>query len=174
LLEGYVENLFGEIIHNYGAGPYYHVAFLRDEGDKQRHDPTFLQTRLRILPVFYEDHGSLPEYLGQLRTLVEPPVQPVRPEAIAQPPPTTVHQDKLGFTVPTNASGSDLAKVRVELHNAHLPFPDHDPVTHREGSWKGYKRPVVTRFGRLVLSLYPKTNQKRSSLEKVVVGPAVI
>jgi len=125
LLEDYIVNLFGEIIHHYGPGPYPHVALL-SANESERYDSWFLQTRLGVVPVFYNSYECLPDYLTQLSTLVEPSVQPYRPEAIPQPPPTTVHQDKLGFTVPTNASGSDPAKVRVELLNAHLPLPDPD------------------------------------------------
>jgi SIR2-like domain len=76
VLEDYLVNLFSEIIHHHGPGPYPHFALLSQQ-ERDRFDPWFLQTRLGITPIFYESHDHLPGYLNDLATAL----QPVRPLA---------------------------------------------------------------------------------------------
>jgi SIR2-like domain len=69
LLEDYLVNLFSEIIHHHGPGPYPHFALINVK-ERERFDSSFLQTRLGIVPVFYKDHNDIPNYLNELSTLV--------------------------------------------------------------------------------------------------------
>ena len=57
LVEHYLVNLFGEIIHYHGPGPHPHFALLNKK-EKQSFDPWFLQNRLGIVTVSYEKSPS--------------------------------------------------------------------------------------------------------------------
>ncbi len=65
LMESYLINLFSEILYHQGPGAYPHFALLK--GPAIGYDTAFLQSRLGIVPVFYEDHSEVPEMLNQLR-----------------------------------------------------------------------------------------------------------
>ncbi|HEX5752037.1 MAG TPA: SIR2 family protein [Archangium sp.] len=89
ILEDYLINLFGEIAHHYGPGPYPHFAlFAREEfknGKKAPPDERFFQTRLGITPVLYENYDDLKDLLGRLTDTVwerrSPPAAGARPVA---------------------------------------------------------------------------------------------
>ena len=111
ILEDYLVNLFGEIIHHHGPGPLPHFAFL-PEDQRHRFDPTFLQTRLGIVPVFYDNHARIPEYIDTLATAIK-----TRAGA-----PAEFIQDEVAFrlTYPNKAPESTLS---VRIINRPLPLP---------------------------------------------------
>lgn len=116
LLEDYLVNLFGEIIHHHGPGPYPHFALL-SKAERERFDPWFLQTRLGIVPVFYAGHGELPAYLDHLAAAVEARTRGSRPRA------ATAELNQFGFDLFRGQTG-DEAPFRIEISNAPLPIPD--------------------------------------------------
>jgi hypothetical protein len=123
ILEDYLVNLFGEIAHHYGPGPHPHFAlFPKDRQDSL--DASFLQTRLGIIPVFYEHpsgrhYEALPGLLerfadavsgtGQARTRTAPP--------IAWMP------DELGFSLTDGSRPPFGPGARLKLRYAALPSP---------------------------------------------------
>jgi hypothetical protein len=69
ILEEYLVNLFGEILHHHGPGPHTHFALLHIK-DREKFDRWFLETRLGITPVFYDDHSFITSFLTELLKLV--------------------------------------------------------------------------------------------------------
>jgi hypothetical protein len=96
LLEDYLVNLFSEILHNQGSGPYPHFALLNIR-DRERFDSSFLQTRLGIVPVFYDNHNQLPEYLNEFSKLLA--FWPNSTGAEARPSALGMQFDEFGFTL---------------------------------------------------------------------------
>jgi hypothetical protein len=115
LLEDYLVNLFGEIIHHHGPGPYPHFALL-NKNERERFDPWFLQTRLGIVPVFYSSHTELPGYLESLAALAK-----VRTSR-SQPGPVTAELQQLSFDLSMAAVGG--APLRIEICNSTVALPD--------------------------------------------------
>jgi hypothetical protein len=127
VLEDYFVNLFSEVMHHYGPGRYPHFAMLPSK-QRERFDPSFLQARLGIVPVFYDFYDELPDHLNRLAALVRNwPVPagrrdgqkehaPVGPASLALQP------DELGFCIRLTREGS--APVRVTICNTALPVPD--------------------------------------------------
>jgi len=145
LLENYLVNLFSEIIHYYGRGPYTHFALL-PYSKKQKFNEYFLQVRLGIVPIFYkdgkggedhsqvpkykdgkdgEDHSQVPKYLKKLYTIVEA-VRDKTPRQKSYPlqGATTLATrfDEMGYVL---FSGKSKA-IKVSLLNASLPALDID------------------------------------------------
>ena len=113
LLEDYLVNLFGEIIHHHGPGPFPHFAFLAAD-QRPRYDPTFLQTRLGIVPIFYASHRDIPEFLATLSTLIIGH----RGSSVE------AYQQALTFQVTRSGSGDNRASLSVRILNEPLPVPD--------------------------------------------------
>lgn len=85
LLENYLVDLFSEILYHQGPGQMPHFALLRRDGAPDLYDPAFLQTRLGVVPVFYDRHDEVPGFLGELaRDVHWPRDQPPPPADFAQ------------------------------------------------------------------------------------------
>lgn len=123
ILEDYLVNLFGEIAHHYGPGPHPHFAlFPKDKQDSL--DAAFLQTRLGIIPVFYEHPSgrhfeALPGLLERFADVVSGMGHPRAGTA----PPIAWMPDELGFSL-TNGSRPPFGSgQRLTLRYAALPSP---------------------------------------------------
>lgn len=117
LLEDYLLNLFGEIAHHYGRGPYPHFA-LFTENKREEIDPQFLQLRLGITPIFYRKQSELPTLLGKLTSAVwEPAAAP------AAPRPTAWMPDELGFSLADGFRAPGGKGPRLRLRYAPLTLP---------------------------------------------------
>ncbi|MBB5236194.1 SIR2 family protein [Deinococcus budaensis] len=97
LLENYLVDLFSEILYHQGPGQMPHFALLRRGGAPDLYDPAFLQTRLGVVPVFYDGHDEVPAFLERLAHDVRwtrgppPPADFAQVEEISytlQPPPS--------------------------------------------------------------------------------------
>ncbi|WP_019586622.1 SIR2 family protein [Deinococcus apachensis] len=85
LLENYLVDLFSEILYHQGPGQMPHFALLRRTGAPDLYDPAFLQTRLGVVPVFYDRHDEVPAFLEDLaRDVRWPRDQPPPPASFAQ------------------------------------------------------------------------------------------
>ena len=119
LLEDYLVNLFGEIIHHHGPGPHPHFALLNAR-ERERFDPWFLQNRLGIVPVFYESHEDLPTYLNEFSDFI----RQRRPEEPARTRARAIQPDEIAYTLnlpkPTRARSS--VKIRL-CKSESLPLP---------------------------------------------------
>jgi SIR2-like domain len=114
VLENYFENLFGEIVHHYGIGPYPHFALLNME-DRVRYDPTFLQTRLGIVPVFIDIQANeLPILLTCLADRIRPAVTANAYRAVEIKP------DVFGYSIGANSS----TPLKFTISNTPLPTKD--------------------------------------------------
>lgn len=115
ILEDYLVNLFSEIIHHHGPGPYPHFALINVR-ERERFDPWFLQTRLGIVPVFYKDHSAIPTFLNDLANIVKyfPGDSNSHVRCCS-----TAQLERVGFMV----VASDSCAVRVNLINGPLPVP---------------------------------------------------
>ncbi|WP_224370038.1 SIR2 family protein [Hyalangium versicolor] len=119
ILEDYLVNLFGEISHHYGPGPHPHFAlFIRSK--EQTLDIQFLQKRLGIVPIFYEDHGDLPQMLGRLTDAVWHPRSPAPPKASR---PVAWMPDELGFSLSDGLQQPEGSSRRLRLRYAPLKPP---------------------------------------------------
>lgn len=117
ILEDYLLNLFGEIIHHYGPGPHPHFAlFHRDDAEKL--DTRFLQTRIGIVPVYYEDYKLLPRLLDRLADAVDGP-EPHGSVSL----PVAWMPDELGFALSTGGGSPSATARRVRLRYSALPWP---------------------------------------------------
>lgn len=107
LSDPYFMNLFDEILELQGSLGHMHYAFVK----KGSVDTRFLQERLQIFPVEYEDHSDLPELLRHLRETLNG----------NQP-----HESKwcysldVPFFLPTGGVSEDLRIVRGGLPSAGL------------------------------------------------------
>ncbi len=119
LLEDYLVNLFGEIIHYHGPGPYPHFALLSGS-EAERFDPWFLENRLGVVPVFYKSHTDLPGFLDELASALRWPGNR-RPTVGAAP--TVVQPDELAFTILSSKGSGSTASIKVRLCNYELPLP---------------------------------------------------
>ncbi len=63
LQEDYIVSLFSEVIHHHGLGKFPHFALLKRD---TKIDPWFLQTRLGITVIWYDEHKQLPEFMDEL------------------------------------------------------------------------------------------------------------
>jgi hypothetical protein len=73
ILEDYLLNLFSEIIYNHGASAYPHIALLPAKEKKNgRFDERFLQTRLGIKPIFWENSEEIGDLLNELKEVCKP------------------------------------------------------------------------------------------------------
>lgn len=120
LLEDYLVNLFGEIIHHHGPGPYPHFALLSAH-EHERFDPWFLQNRLGVVPVFYDSHEEIPAYLSELSEFVrqrwsgEPAGASVR----------AIQPDEIAFTLDLPKAKRAPSSVKVRLRKSDgLPLPE--------------------------------------------------
>ena len=116
ILEDYFVNLFGEIIHQLGPGPRPHFALISAD-ERERFDPWFLQTRLGILPVFYDNHGIMPEFLRQFTNVVRP-FSRYSYDSTA-PCVSTARLEHIGFAL----SSATARSIHVNLFNGPLPVP---------------------------------------------------
>jgi hypothetical protein len=123
LLEGYLVNLFSEVMHHHGPGAYPHFALLA-ASERERYEPSssFLQTRLGIVPVFYGEHADLPGHLDQLWSLAGDRV-PTSTTAVA-PRVLAVRPDELGFSVWSPAGRADPMQLKVNIIHSPLPLPE--------------------------------------------------
>jgi|GEM_PF-1067525 len=120
ILEDYLVNLFSEILHNQGCGPYPHFALLK-RSEIGRYDNLFMQQRLGIVPIFYDDHADLPKNLREFSDLIRfwlsessSPIKQVVP---------FIFQDEIGFKLSANASRGTVP-VKVNICKAVVPLPD--------------------------------------------------
>ncbi|HJQ68070.1 MAG TPA: SIR2 family protein [Blastocatellia bacterium] len=113
LLEDYLVNLFGEIIHYHGPGPHPHFALLWKK-DAKRFDPWFLQNRLGIVPVFYKDHSELPAYLEELARFTSYAPERDRYDRAINP-------DEMAFTVDAQRSDREAGQLKIRLSKSGLP-----------------------------------------------------
>ncbi|HEX5734158.1 MAG TPA: SIR2 family protein [Blastocatellia bacterium] len=135
LLEDYLVNLFGEIIHYHGPGPHPHFALLSKK-EAGRFDPWFLQNRLGIVPVFYEDHKLLPSYLSELARFTSY-------QAGGRPAGRAINHDEIGFTLDLAGEGLSPATVKIKLSISCLPnlLAERECVVVSAGR-KGRNRPT--------------------------------
>jgi hypothetical protein len=111
LLEDYLVNLFGEIIHHHGPGPYPHFAMVSIK-DRKRFNSSFLQTRLGVVPVFYKDHSEVPDDLEELSDVVN--YWPGSKRSIPGPKTVSLQFHELGFVLLlTRSSSQPMIKVRI-------------------------------------------------------------
>ena len=119
LLEDYLVNLFGEIIHYHGPGPYPHFALLSGS-EAERFDPWFLQNRLGIVPVFYKSHGDIPGLLDELASGLRWPGNTQSKVGAAS---TLVQPDELAFSILSSRGQERTDSIKVRLCNYELPLP---------------------------------------------------
>ncbi len=128
ILEDYLINLFGEIVHNYGPGPHPHFALIcrqsfEDAKDPSKSrpppDPQFFQMRLGITPVLFDTFEQLPEMLDRLAEAVG---ARTRSSSSGASPPVSWMPDELGFGLTDGLSPSKEVR-RLRLRYAPLPVP---------------------------------------------------
>ncbi len=123
ILEDYLVNLFGEIAHHYGPSPHPHFALFPAMAHKTL-DAQFLQTRLGIVPVFFERFDVLPKLLDEMADCLSGTGHAPRAGAAASP--VAWMPDELGFSL-TNGSRPPFGSVRkFRLRYASLPVPAAD------------------------------------------------
>jgi hypothetical protein len=120
LLEDYLVNLFGEIAHHYGPGPYPHFALFSEES-RATLDARFLQMRLGIAPVFYKNHGELKELLGRVTDAIWEPRTPPAPARSSRP--VAWMPDELGFSLSDGLQRPGAEARRLRLRYAPLSVP---------------------------------------------------
>jgi hypothetical protein len=124
LVEDYLINLFGEIIHHYGPSPQPHFALVRED-QKNLLEPQFLQTRLGIVPIFYGEHDELPDFLLELaeRSLGSS----AQTDSREGKSPVAWMMDEMGFSLTDGSLGPLSTACRVKLHYGRygvgLPVP---------------------------------------------------
>jgi hypothetical protein len=116
LLEEYLINLFGEILHHFGPSPRPHFALVPEER-RNVLDPQFLQTRLGVVPIFYGNHDELPMFLGELAERIR---------GTSGEPPVAWMMDELGFAFANGTLAPSDTVRRVKLR--HLSYPTGLPV----------------------------------------------
>ena len=131
ILEDYFVNLFGETIHQLGPGPRPHFALISAD-ERERFDPWFLQTRLGILPVFYESHGIIPEFLRQFSDVVRTFSKYSDDSRV--PCVSTARLEHIGFALGSATTRS----IQVNLFNGPLPVPSgpHECSVVSVGRWE--------------------------------------
>ncbi|HEX8436263.1 SIR2 family protein [Archangium sp.] len=152
VLEDYLVNLFGEITHHYGPGPHPHFALLPGK-QRQAFDPQFLQTRLGVVPIFYEDYSAIPEWLGALSERLLTPSVPTGASASRRP--VAWMADELGFSLSDGPRPPSGGVRRVKLRYAELPVPS-----------PGGGRCVIASLGRDKGNVPLVGSQARALLEK--------
>jgi hypothetical protein len=120
ILEDYLVNLFSEILHNQGCGPYPHFALLKNS-EKGKYDNLFMQQRLGIVPIFYEDHSELPHLLKKFSSLIKYWLD--KSDFNNEPVAPFIFQDEIGFSL-TAKSTNGVVPVKVNCCKSVLPLPD--------------------------------------------------
>jgi len=120
ITEDYLVNLFGEILHHQGCGPYPHFALLK-ESEKGRYDNLFMQQRLGIVPVFYKEHTDLPILLKEFSDLIN--YWREDPASSAKPVAPFIFQDELGFKLSAYSSNGTVP-LKINICKTRLPVPN--------------------------------------------------
>ncbi|MCU7549835.1 SIR2 family protein [Chitinophagaceae bacterium LB-8] len=123
ILEDYLVNLFSEIIYHHGSGPYPHFALV-DQKERERFDSSFLQARLGIIPVFYNNHNEIPQYLDALANQVR--YWPSTENSIDILSQGIVHFSEIGYTVAANTQTDEPIPFKVILNKSRLPLPENN------------------------------------------------
>jgi hypothetical protein len=167
ILEDYLVNLFGEIAHHYGPGPYPHFAlFCRESFNKKEPpDPRFFQMRLGITPVVYDRYEQLPGLLNRLAEAVGE--RPSRSAPGASKPASWM-PDELGFNLvdglqrPVADEGPAGTARRLRLLYAPLPAP------------AGKSECVIVSVGRTVKDKRPLHGRQATGLLKKAVSAGLV
>ena len=114
ILEDYLVNLFSETMHQLGPSSQPHFAVL-DIKEKPKFDPWFMQTRLGIVPLFYEGRNEIEDLLVRLHDMVTHVPQTGTGEKTKAP----CRLEQLTFQVSLRAD----VKVRVSFSNDTLAYP---------------------------------------------------
>jgi hypothetical protein len=158
VLEDYFVNLFGEIIHHYGPGPHPHFALLPAR-QKHAYDPQFLQTRLGVVPIFYDDYDAIPRWLGAMAERLLTP--PASAGGTARRPVAWM-PDELGFSLSDGPRPPSGGVRRVKLRFAELPVPS-----------PGHGECVIASLGRDRGNVPLEGSQARTLLERSAVAGLV-
>jgi hypothetical protein len=122
LLEDYLVNLLSETMHHLGPGPYPHFALLRG-AERERYDPVFLQTRLGVVPVFYDDHGDVAKFLREFAEFNRGNWQASNTASDASAV-VSLDPDELSFKLVAVNDAPSPAEFKVRIHKSALPLAD--------------------------------------------------
>lgn len=131
ILESYLINLFSEILHHQGSGPYPHFALINEE-KKSSYDSLFMQRRLGIVPIYYNNedkgHQEITKYLEEFSAIIRFWFEKdkIKQEIQTLPASPIVFQDKIGFRLSARSEWGKLAQVEVNFIKSTLPTPKLD------------------------------------------------
>jgi SIR2-like domain len=173
ILEDYLVNLFSEILHHQGCGPYPHFALLK-RSEKKRYDNLFMQQRLGIVPIFYDNHDDLPKHLQTLSDLIKFWLQDM--PSSNKPVTSLIFQDEIGFKLAAN-SAEGTVPLKINICKNVLPVPNAD---YNECSVVSVGRednyPREGSQAKSLIKSYPKknTNSKAKPWKMVDKAPSYV
>ncbi|RYX99876.1 hypothetical protein EON78_02450 [bacterium] len=120
--EDYLINLFSEILHHQGCGPYPHFALLK-KSSKDQYSNLFMQQRLGIVPIFYEDYEEVPKFLQQFSNHIKYWLEPLSTEK--HPTSPVIFQNELAYSLSANSSSGTIP-IKLKIYKKALPTPHLD------------------------------------------------